>query len=74
MKRIAALLGGDSDVLFRLAGSTDPDLAEYVRSIPTVPEFLRTARAMKLTADDFADLIADLKRRRSSETGRTNPG
>ena len=74
VKRIAALLGGDSDVLFRLAGSTDPDLAEYVRSIPTVPEFLRTARAMKLTADDFADLIADLKRRRSSETGRTNPG
>ena len=74
VKRLAALLGGDSDMLFRLAESTDPDLAEYVRSTPTVPEFLRTAKAMKLTADDFAALIVDLKRRRSGETGRTSPG
>ena len=72
VKRLAALLGGDSDLLFRLAESTDPDLAEYVRNNPTVPEFLRTARAMQLTADDFTALIADLKRRRSRETGRTN--
>ena len=74
VKRLAALLGGDSDLLFRLAASTDPDLAEYVRSNPNVPEFLRTAKAMNLTADDFAALIADLKRRRSGETARTNPG
>ena len=59
-------------MLFRLAESTDPDLAEYVRSNPNVPEFLRTARAMQLTADDFTALIADLKRRRSRETGRTS--
>ena len=74
VKRLAALLGGDSDLLFRLAESTDPDLAEYVRSTPTVPEFLRTARAMQLTADDFAALIVDLKRRRSSQTGPTPSG
>ena len=74
VKRLAALLGGDSDLLFRLAASTDPDLAEYVRSNPNVPEFLRTAQAMQLTADDFAALIADLKRRRSGETARTSPG
>ena len=73
VKRLAALLGGDSDLLFRLAESTDPDLAEYVRSTPTVPEFLRTARAMRLTADDFAALIVDLKRRRPA-TGRSTSG
>ena len=56
------------------AASTDPDLAEYVRSNPNVPEFLRTAKAMQLTADDFAALIADLKQRRSGETARTSPG
>lgn len=71
VKRLTTLLGGDSDLLFRLAESTDPDLAEYVRSVPNVPEFLRTARAMKLTSDDFAALIEDVKRRRPSEAART---
>ena len=71
MKRLTTLLGGDSDLLFRLAESTDPDLAEYVRSVPNVPEFLRTAQAMKLTSEDFAALIEDVKRRRPSEAART---
>ena len=39
---------------------------------PPQYEFLRTAKAMQLTADDFTALIADLKRRRSRETGRTS--
>ena len=73
VKRLAALLGGNSDLLFRLAESTDPDLAAYVRSTPNVPEFLRAARTMELTADDFAALIAHLKRRRSGDTARTSP-
>ena len=72
VKRLATLLGGDSDLLFRLAESTDPDLAAYVHSLPNVPEFLRTARAMKLTSEDFAALIEDLKRRRPSETVSTS--
>jgi len=72
VKRLTTLLGGDPDQLFRLAESTDPDLAEYVHSIPNVPEFLRTAKAMKLTSEDFAVLIEHMKRRRPSETVRTN--
>ena len=71
MKRLTTLLGGDPDQLFRLAESTDPDLAEYVHSIPNVPEFLRTAKAMNLTSDDFAALIAEMKQRRSSEASST---
>ncbi|MCE2540515.1 MAG: helix-turn-helix transcriptional regulator [Acidobacteria bacterium] len=29
VKRLATLLGGDPDLLFRLAASTDPDLAAF---------------------------------------------
>lgn len=74
VKRLAALLGGDSDLLFRLADSTDPDLAAYVHSVPNVPEFLRVARAMQLTSDDFAAIIKDLQQRRPSEVVRTTEG
>ena len=74
VKQLATLLGGDSDLLFRLAESTDPDLAEYVHSMPNVPEFLRTARAMKLTSEDFAALIAEMKQRRAPEAVRASDG
>jgi transcriptional regulator with XRE-family HTH domain len=30
IKKIARLLGGDPDLLFRLGTSTDPDIAEYM--------------------------------------------
>ena len=68
VKRIATLLGGDPDLLFRLADSTDPDLAEYIHLTPNIPEFLRTAKAMALTSEDFEALIEEVKRRRPSET------
>ena len=68
VKRIAALLGGDPDMLFRLAESTDPDLADYIHQIPDVPEFLRVAKAMELTAEDFRVLIEQVKRGRPSQT------
>ena len=53
VKRTAALPGGSSHLLFRLAESTDPGLAEYIHLVSNVPEFLRTAREMKLTSEDF---------------------
>ncbi len=69
VKRMATLLGGDPDMLFRLAQSTDPDLAEYIHQTPTVPEFLRVAKALDLTAEDFGVLTEQIKRSRPSETG-----
>ena len=66
VKRMAALLGGDPDLLFRLAESTDPDLAEYIHLMPDVPEFLRIAKTMELTAEDFKVLIEQVKRGRPS--------
>lgn len=65
VKRMARMLGGDADLLFRLAQSTDPDIAEFLNVVPNVPEFLRTAMALRLTSDDFADLIKELKAKRS---------
>ena len=74
VKRMAALLGGSPDLLFRLAESTDPDLAEYIHLVPNVPEFLRTAREMKLTSEDFEALIEEVRRGRPSETFGTGGG
>jgi len=68
IKRMAKLYGGDADVLFRLADSTDPDLAEYLHVVPKVPEFLRTAMELRLTAQDFEELIDQIKRK-SRESG-----
>ena len=74
VKRMAALLGGSPDLLFRLAESTDPDLAEYIHLVPNVPEFLRTAKELKLTSEDFEALIEEVRQRRPSETFRTGKG
>ena len=71
VKRMATLLGGDPDVLFRLAESTDPDLAEYIHLMPSVSEFLRTAKAMDLTSEDFKALTEEIKQRRPLETIKT---
>ena len=71
VKRMATLLGGDPDMLFRLAESTDPDLADYIHQTPSVPEFLRMAKALELTSEDFTMLTEQVKRRRPSETGIT---
>ena len=72
VKRLARLLGGDPDLLFRLAESTDPDLAAYIREVPRVPDFLRTAKEVNLTSEDFDVLIEEVKRRRPSETVDTS--
>ena len=66
IKKLAMLLGGDVDLLFRLAESTDPDIAEYMNVVKNVPEFLRTAQALRLSADDFAALTEEIKRRKPS--------
>jgi HTH-type transcriptional regulator, competence development regulator len=70
IRRIATLLGGDADVLFRLADSTDPELAEYVNSIPKLPEFLRTAMTARLSSDDFQRLIEQIQTESSSTTSK----
>src|SRR5437588_10797891 len=56
VKKIARVLGGDADLLFRLADSTDPDIAEYMKVVPNVPDFLRRALDLRRPSNDFARL------------------
>jgi transcriptional regulator with XRE-family HTH domain len=65
ISKMATLFGGDADVLFRLAQSTDPELADYVNSVPALPEFLRTAMAARLTSEDFEQLIAQIQKQKA---------
>ncbi len=65
IRKMATLFGGDADVLFRLAQSTDPELADYVNSVPALPEFLRTAMAARLTSEDFEQLIAQIQKQKA---------
>ena len=74
VKRMATLFGGDSDLLFRLAESTDPELAEYLHVTPHAPEFLRVSKALELTSEDFKVLIEEVKRRRPSDSVTTESG
>lgn len=67
VKRIAILLGGDADILFVLARSTDPDLAGFIHEVPAAARFLRAAKAARFTAADFEVLVAEIRRGRPSE-------
>lgn len=61
VKRIAILLGGDEDVLFKLAKSTDPDFAEFIHAL-LAAKFLRAAKtASYFTAVDFDVLAAEIQ-------------
>ena len=70
IRKMATLFGGDADVLFRLAQSTDPELADYVNSVPALPEFLRTAMAARLTSEDFEQLIAQIQKQKTPRKQR----
>jgi HTH-type transcriptional regulator, competence development regulator len=70
IRKMATLFGGDADVLFRLAQSTDPELADYVNSVPALPEFLRTAMAARLTSEDFEQLISQIQKQKAARKRR----
>jgi transcriptional regulator with XRE-family HTH domain len=70
IRKMAILFGGDADVLFRLAQSTDPELADYVNSVPALPEFLRTAMAARLTSEDFEQLMEQIRKQKTPRKQR----
>ncbi len=49
IKSMAKELAADPDVLFRLSSSTDPDLTDYLKNVPTVNEILRILAEQKLS-------------------------
>jgi len=67
VKRIAILLGGDADLLFKLAESTDPDLAKFMHDVPESAQFLRTAISIGFSAVDFEALAVEIQKQRTSK-------
>ena len=66
VKRMATLLGGDPDRLFRLAESTDPDLAAYMHRVPRI-EFAN-GDGDEPDVRRLHGLKEEVKQRRPSET------
>jgi transcriptional regulator with XRE-family HTH domain len=63
IKKMAELLGVDSDELLALAGKVDPELPEIIRSQPkAMADFLRTAQRTGVSRDDLEALTDLLKR------------
>ncbi|HUT61015.1 MAG TPA: helix-turn-helix transcriptional regulator [Phycisphaerae bacterium] len=62
IKKMAELLGVDSDELLALAGKVDPELPEIIRDQPkAMADFLRTAREQNLTADQIRALTERIR-------------
>jgi len=62
IKKLAALLGDDVDVLMQLAGRVAQDVAAVIKSEPGMPAVLRRARDLNLSADDLMKLIDKSKK------------
>jgi len=61
---IAELLDVDADELLALAGKTDPELEEIIKTAPkAMADLLRTARDSGLTAEDLEQITKRMKRK-----------
>jgi len=62
IKKMAELLGVDSDELLALAGKVDPELPEIIREQPrALADFLRTAREQKLSGEEIRALTKKIR-------------
>jgi HTH-type transcriptional regulator, competence development regulator len=55
--RIADLLDDDFGELMALAGRIPSDVTDYMKADPKMPEFLRRARARKISAEELMALL-----------------
>jgi len=62
IKKMAVLLGADSDELLELAGKVDPELGEIIKEQPrAMADFLRTAREKGLTSEDIREITERIR-------------
>ena len=62
--KMAELLDVDADELLALAGKTDPELEEIIKTAPkAMADLLRTARDRGLTTDDLERITRNMKRK-----------
>ena len=67
IKKMAELLGVDSDELLALAGKVDPELPEIIREQPrAMADFLRTAREQKLSGEEIRALTKKIREGRKT--------
>ncbi|MBF0155179.1 MAG: helix-turn-helix transcriptional regulator [Magnetococcales bacterium] len=73
IKRMAQLLGIDTDELLALAGKVDPDLPEIIREQPkAMANFLRTARDLKLGRREIEELTRKIRSERQMDKPEDN--
>ncbi|MGI5865811.1 MAG: helix-turn-helix domain-containing protein [Myxococcales bacterium] len=59
IRKLATLLNDNFDELMQLAGRVPEDVEKVIKSDPTMPAFLRTAKQHKLSGDDLMKLLAE---------------
>lgn len=57
IRKLADLLDDDFGELMALAGRIPSDVTDYMKADPGMPEFLRRARARKLSAERLMELL-----------------
>jgi HTH-type transcriptional regulator, competence development regulator len=57
LQRLAELLDDDLGELMALAGRIPRDVTDYMKTDPKMPEFLRRARAKKISAEELMALL-----------------
>ncbi len=57
IKELARILAADPDVLFRLASSTDPEVADFLHSQPLIMDLLRFIKDKRFGDDDISQLL-----------------
>lgn len=61
IQNLSGILHEDFDQLMALAGRIPSEVAEFVKSAPGMPEFLRRARDQNLTASQLIELLEKAK-------------
>ena len=57
IRKLADLLNDEFGELMALAGRIPSDVTDYMRADPKMPEFLRRARARKISAEELMALL-----------------
>lgn len=62
IRKLATLLKDDFDELMQLAGRVPEDVEKVIKTDPSMPAFLRTAKEHKLSGDDLMKLLPEKKK------------
>ena len=61
IKKIAAALALDPDVLFRLSSSTDPEIVDFLNKQPEAMKLIRLLKDSRITSEEYSRLYEAIK-------------